>query len=132
MNMSAMDHATMVHTSSPMVSLSTVASSQPALPVDHSSMAGMDHSKMAGMDHSSMSADEHAGHGSPDDMLRRFLVSLALTIPIIIFSPIGGAIGLTGMPPFGISMGVFGFALATPVGPDDQVILLPAMAGGST
>ena len=67
------------------------------------------------MDHSSMSADEHAGHGSPDDMLRRFLISLALTIPIIVFSPIGGAIGLPGMPPFGIGMGVFGFVLATPV-----------------
>jgi P-type Cu2+ transporter len=75
----------------------------------------MDHTKMTGMDHSSMSADNHAGHGSPDDMLRRFLVSLALTIPIIVFSPIGGAIGLAGMPPFGIGMGVFGFVLATPV-----------------
>jgi P-type Cu2+ transporter len=98
----------------------TDSSPAPGLPisaVEHMTMdhSKMDHPKMAGMDHSSMSSDEHAGHGSPDDMLRRFLVSLALTIPIIIFSPIGGAIGLSGMPPFGISMGVFGFVLATPV-----------------
>jgi P-type Cu2+ transporter len=118
--MPEMDHAAMGHTSKSATGSSAVALPQPALPadhsgMDHSSMAGMDHSKMAGMDHSSMSADEHAGHGSPDDMLRRFLVSLALTIPIIVFSPIGGALGLPGMPPFGISMGVFGFVLATPV-----------------
>jgi P-type Cu2+ transporter len=93
----------------------TDSSPAPGLPISAVEHMTMDHSKMAGKDHSSMSADEHAGHGSPDDMLRRFLVSLALTIPIIIFSPIGGALGLSGMPPFGIGMGVFGFVLATPV-----------------
>jgi P-type Cu2+ transporter len=110
-----MDHAAMGHISKSATGSSAVELPQPLPPIDHSNMAGMDHSKMVDMDHSSMSADEHAGHGSPDDMLRRFLVSLALTIPIIVFSPIGGAIGLAGMPPFGISMGVFGFVLATPV-----------------
>jgi P-type Cu2+ transporter len=113
--MPELDHAAMGHTAKSATGSGAVAFPQPSPPIDHSSMAGMDHSKMAGMDHSSMSADEHAGHGSPDDMLRRFLVSLALTIPIIVFSPIGGAIGLPGMPPFGIGMGVFGFVLATPV-----------------
>ncbi len=107
------DHTSKPIDSSPDPTLPTPAVEHTTM--DHSSMAGADHSKMAGMNHSSMSSDEHAGHGSPDDMLRRFLVSLALTIPIIVFSPIGGALGLTGMPPFGIGIGVFGFVLATPV-----------------
>ncbi|WP_027883268.1 hypothetical protein [Meiothermus rufus] len=59
--------------------------------------------------------DEHAGHSSPDDMLQRFLISLALTIPVVIFSPIGGALGFPDMPPFGLSVGLWGFLLATPV-----------------
>jgi P-type Cu2+ transporter len=72
----------------------------------------MDHSSMdrSGMDHGA-----HAGHGSPDDMLRRFLLSLVITLPIVIFSPIGGALGLPSMPPFGISMGLWGLVLGTPV-----------------
>lgn len=54
--------------------------------------------------HEGMCGDEHAGHGSPNDMLRRFVISLLITLPIVIFSPIGGAIGLPSMPPFGIGM----------------------------
>jgi Cu2+-exporting ATPase len=119
----AEDHAAMGHGSSP-----TSGSSQPAQPMDHtkmnhggasgadhSQMPGMDHSKMPGMDHSQMSGAEHAGHGSPDDMLRRFVVSLVITLPIVVFSPIGGALGLPSMPPFGIGMGLWGLVLATPV-----------------
>jgi Cu2+-exporting ATPase len=48
-------------------------------------------------------------------MLRRFVVSAILTIPIVIFSPIGEALGLPSEPPFGIPMSWFGLALATPV-----------------
>ena len=60
---------------------------------------------------------EHAGHGAAmvNNMLRRFVVSAILTLPIIIFSPIGAAIGLPAEPPFGIPMSWFGLALATPV-----------------
>ncbi len=83
----------------------------------HPSVSGHDHTAMdRGSSHDEhVGHGGHEGHGSPDDMLRRFLVSLILTIPIIVFSPIGGAIGLPGMPPLGLSMGVFGFVLATPV-----------------
>lgn len=49
------------------------------------------------------------------DMLRRFVVSLLLTLPIVIFSPIGGSLGFPEMPPFGISMELWGFLLSTPV-----------------
>ncbi len=61
--------------------------------------------------------DEHAGHGAEmvNEMLRRFVVSAILTVPIVIFSPIGEALGLPAEPPFGISQSWFGLVLATPV-----------------
>jgi Cu2+-exporting ATPase len=48
-------------------------------------------------------------------MLRKFVISAILTVPIVVFSPIGHAIGLPSQPPFGIPMSWFGLALATPV-----------------
>ena len=61
--------------------------------------------------------DEHAGHGAAmvADLLRRFLVSLVLTLPLALFSHIGALVGLHLEPPFGLSAGLFGFLLATPV-----------------
>jgi Cu2+-exporting ATPase len=68
-------------------------------------------------DHAAMGHDEHAGHGADmvRDLLRRFVVSLVLTLPLLAFSPMGAMVGLPEMPPFGLSMGLFGFLLATPV-----------------
>ena len=79
--------------------------------------------RAASVKHGAVSAEEHAGRGEHAghgadmvrDLLRRFIVSITLTVPIILFSPIGKGLGLSGMPPFGISMGLFGFLLATPV-----------------
>ncbi|HEX2401966.1 MAG TPA: copper-translocating P-type ATPase, partial [Mycobacterium sp.] len=48
-------------------------------------------------------------------MLRRFVTSASLTIPIVIFSPIGEALNLPSEPPLGIPMSWFGLILATPV-----------------
>ena len=61
--------------------------------------------------------DVHAGHGADAaaSMLRRFVVCAVFTIPIVAFSPIGEALGMPSRPPFGLSMGVFGLILATPV-----------------
>ncbi|RKE12033.1 Cu2+-exporting ATPase [Catellatospora citrea] len=61
--------------------------------------------------------DEHSGHGAAmvDSMLRRFVVSAVLTVPTVLFSPIGAAVGLPSQPPFGLPMGWFGLILATPV-----------------
>ena len=61
--------------------------------------------------------DEHAGHGAEmvNAMLRKFVISAILTVPIVVFSPIGEAVGLPSEPPFGIPMAWFGLALATPV-----------------
>jgi Cu2+-exporting ATPase len=60
--------------------------------------------------------DEHAGHGAAmvRDLLRRFIVSLILSLPLFI-PHVGEIFGLHLAPPFGLSMGLFGFLLATPV-----------------
>ncbi|MDQ6692974.1 MAG: hypothetical protein M3014_00920, partial [Chloroflexota bacterium] len=70
--------------------------------VDHSAMAGMDHSSNAvpGMDYSKMAGMKHGGmsHDMSDpamaqameaDMRTRFFVALLLTIPVILYSPLG-------------------------------------------
>ncbi|GHF63338.1 copper-translocating P-type ATPase [Deinococcus metalli] len=50
-----------------------------------------------------------------NDMLRRFVISAIVTVPLILYSPIGASVGFTAMPPFGLSMAWFGLLLATPV-----------------
>jgi Cu2+-exporting ATPase len=85
-----------------------------AAPMDHSAHAQMQHTTHAGaasQDHDAH--DEHKGHGSPDDMLRRFIISAIVTLPIVLFSPIGYALGFTLAPPFGLSEAWFGFILGT-------------------
>ncbi len=76
------------------------------------------------MNHSSHGAmppkanhNQHAGHDKSmvSDMLRRFWVCLVLTIPVVLFSPIGMGIGFTFDPPFGLSMEWFGLILTTPI-----------------
>ena len=76
--------------------------------------AGTEH---AAMEHGAAGHDAHAGHGAAmvADMLRRFIVSALLLLPLLVFSPLGATIGLPGVPPFGLSLGLFGFLLATPV-----------------
>ena len=48
------------------------------------------------------------------DLLRRFMVSLVLSLPLFI-SYLGALFGFYLSPPFGLSPGLFGFLLATPV-----------------
>jgi len=61
--------------------------------------------------------DAHAGHGAAmvAGMLRRFVVSLVLTVPVVLFSPIGHSVGFSVPAPFGLSMAWFGLILATPI-----------------
>lgn len=61
--------------------------------------------------------DDHAGHGASmvADMFRRFLISAVLTIPILVFSPIGHSLGIAAQRPLGLSTAWFGLILATPV-----------------
>jgi Cu2+-exporting ATPase len=77
----------------------------------------MERSRSSETSHAEMKHDEHAGHGPGmvRDFLRRLIGSIILSIPIALFSPVGRFVGLPGVPPFGISPGVFGFLFATPV-----------------
>src|SRR5467141_1943264 len=60
--------------------------------------------------------DAHAGHGAHmvQDMLRRFIGSAILTVPIVLYSPLGTALfGRELAPPFGLSPGLLGFVLTS-------------------
>src|SRR5881394_617018 len=60
--------------------------------------------------------DAHAGHGAHmvQDMLRRFIGSTILTVPIILYSPLGTSIfGRELAPPFGLSPGLLGYLLTS-------------------
>src|SRR5881396_2562992 len=59
---------------------------------------------------------DHHGHGAHmvRDMLRRFIGSAILTVPIIIYSPLGTSLfGRELVPPFGLSSGLLGFVLTS-------------------
>ena len=95
---------------------STAQPGHPSVGDEHNGDQAHDH---AAMNHADAPAthDEHAGHGAPmvNDMLRRFVISLVLTVPLILYSPIGESLGFTARPPFGLSMAALGLLLATPV-----------------
>ena len=60
--------------------------------------------------------DAHAGHGAHmvQDMLRRFIGSAILTVPIILYSPLGASLfGRELAPPFGLSPGLLSFVLTS-------------------
>jgi P-type Cu2+ transporter len=60
--------------------------------------------------------DAHAGHGAHmvADMLRRFIGSAILTVPIVLYSPLGTSLfGRELAPPFGVSSGVVGLILTS-------------------
>src|SRR5437867_10242392 len=59
---------------------------------------------------------DHHGHGAHmvQDMLRRFIASAILTVPIIMYSPLGTPLfGRELGPPFGLSPGPLGFVLTS-------------------
>src|SRR3989442_3111365 len=60
--------------------------------------------------------DAHAGHGAHmvRDMLRRFIGSAILTVPIVLYSPLGTSLfGRELAPPFGLSPGLLSFILTS-------------------
>jgi Cu2+-exporting ATPase len=101
-------------------------SSHGPAPVSHNGHAAMDHSRQAeaqgghgGMDHSA-----HMGHDMSDpgmaaamerDMRQKFFIALLLTIPTVLYSPMGmNLLGLS-LPTFGLSMDLIMLILTTPV-----------------
>src|SRR5881275_151908 len=62
--------------------------------------------------------DAHAGHGAHmvQDMLRRFIGSAILTVPIVVYSPLGTSLfGRELAPPIGLSPGLLSFVLTSVV-----------------
>jgi len=62
------------------------------------------------------SLEAHAGHGAHmvRDMLRRFIGSAILTVPIVLYSPLGTSLfGRELAPPFGLSPGLLSFILTS-------------------
>src|SRR5258708_5338960 len=105
------------HVGADQVDVSSVESALPA-PANHGHAAHvMEGARTSATTHAEMKHDEHAGHGAEmvRDLLRRFIISIILSIPIVLFSPMGKMLGLSGMPPFNIPMDLFGLLLATPV-----------------
>src|SRR5207245_10028725 len=81
---------------------------QPGHPqVGTSEHAGMGHggTEHAGMEHAAVGHAEHAGHGAAmgADMLRRFIVSARLLLPLVVFPPLGANLGLPVAHPVGLS-----------------------------
>jgi Cu2+-exporting ATPase len=75
------------------------------------SHAAKDHAAMehGGMDHGGMTMAEAVA-----DMRRRFFVTLALLVPVMLYSPMGPhMLGVTLPTPFGLSPNVMAFVLAT-------------------
>jgi len=77
----------------------------------------MTHSGHATHDHQQHHApDAHAGHEAHmvGDMLRRFVASAILTVPVVVYSPLGTSIfGRTLTPPLGLSAGLLSFVLTS-------------------
>ncbi|HET8645259.1 MAG TPA: ATPase P, partial [Vicinamibacteria bacterium] len=84
-------------------------------PLDH---AAMGHAPEAAHDHAAMGhdmSDPRMARTMERDMKRRFLIALALTVPTVLYSPLG--VGLLGirLPTFGIPPAWIMLALSTPV-----------------
>jgi Cu2+-exporting ATPase len=80
--------------------------------------AGMDHSQHAGMDHGAMGhdmSDPSMAAAMERDMRNTFFIALLLTIPTVLYSPMGVNILGLRLPTFGLSMDLIMLALTTPV-----------------
>lgn len=73
------------------------------------------------MDHSAMAHDRasgsHEGHSAAmiGDMFRKAIVSAILTVPIVLYSPLGHSLGFKGELPGALPESWFGLILATPI-----------------
>ena len=91
----------------------------------HTAAPPMDHAAMGHtMDHAAMGHGGHGGHDMSDprmaaameaDMRRRFWISLVLSIPVVLYSPMAMMFGLMLPTPFGIPHDWIMLLFATPV-----------------
>ncbi len=110
-------HATMDHGTHPGVGAATSA--------DHAAMghapaadAGMDHAAMGHGDHMGMDhdmSDPGMAAAMERDMRNRFFIALLLTIPTVLYSPLGMNLLGIMLPTFGLAMNLIMLVLSTPV-----------------
>ncbi|HSH79112.1 MAG TPA: heavy metal translocating P-type ATPase, partial [Herpetosiphonaceae bacterium] len=81
--------------------------------VGHAAQAGMDHSAHMGMDHDM--SDPGMAAAMERDMRTKFFVALLLTIPTMLYSPLGMNLLGVSLPTFGLDMNVIMLVLTTPV-----------------
>jgi Cu2+-exporting ATPase len=89
---------------------------------DHAEHEEMDHEDHEVMDHAAEDHSAHGGHAwmtmadMAIDMRNRFILALALTIPIFLYSPLASEIFQLVLPvPFGLDVKIWSFLLTTPV-----------------
>ncbi len=90
--------------------------------VDHALMDHDGPEEHEGMDHAVEDHSAHGGHPGMTmadmaiDMRNRFILALALTIPIFLYSPLASEIFKLVLPvPFGLDVKIWSFLLTTPV-----------------
>ena len=90
--------------------------------MDHAAMGhgGMDHTAMGhgGMDHAAMGhdmSDPGMAAAMERDMRTKFFIALALTIPTVLYSPLGMNLLGVMLPSFGLDMDLIMLVLSTPV-----------------
>ncbi len=122
-----MDHSAMGHRRHEDTATAPDATLQ-AGPVDHAAM-GHGSAPMEGMDHSKTGHGGHGGHGGMDhdmsdpgmaaamalDMRNKFFIALLLTIPTVLYSPLGVNLIGVELPTFGLGRNLIMLALSTPV-----------------
>ncbi len=84
--------------------------------MDHHGHAGMEqgaHGGHAGMDHDM--SDPWMAAAMERDMRAKFFIALLLTIPTVLYSPLGTNLLGVALPTFGLGMNVIMLALSTPV-----------------
>ncbi len=125
-NAPAIDHRAHVGMDHPMPERHPMAGKEAVPTVDHAAMghemATMDHAamghEMAGMDHAAMGhdmSDPGMAAAMERDMRTKFFIALLLTIPTVLYAPLGMNLFGVRLPTFGLDMNLIMLILTTPI-----------------
>jgi len=114
-------HAAMDHSTHAAMDQDAHAATDHAMPMGHPmaghEMAEMDHD-MAAMDHTAMGhdmSDPGMAAAMEGDMRTKFFIALLLTIPTVLYAPLGMNVFGVRLPTFGLDVNVIMLVLSTPV-----------------
>lgn len=122
----AMDHRAHTDMDHPMPKEHPMAGKEAMPTVDHAAMGhdmgAMDHAamghEMAGMDHAAMGhdmSDPGMAAAMERDMRTKFFIALLLTIPTVLYAPLGMNLFGVRLPTFGLDMNLIMLILTTPI-----------------